>query len=288
MTSDSLLFKLLVQYAIRTSHPGQWRVLGHLRGLFGADVDEDLKVVRAGLSWILNPADAAHASIFWEGEKDHWDLYHLRRLLNPDSVVYDIGANIGFYSVYLASVLGPDCDVHSFEPFPDTHDHLCKHIALNGLEDRITAHRIGFSDQPGTASMYFREGNTGSANLNRSGNVGGVEVALRTLDDFWADQSKPAIDFIKIDVEGHEARLLNGGAEVLRSTQPLVLIELDEPRLIEGDSSLEDVVDVLNDLGYALYRAERSRLVPITEPPRELTNAFAFPRSDDRPRGAKA
>ncbi len=104
MTCRSLLFKLLVCYGTRCEHRGKWWILSYLRKWLRADVDGNLEVVRNGINWILNPADFVHADIFWPGAKDRWDIYHLKQLLNSDCVLLDVGANIGFYSVYLASV----------------------------------------------------------------------------------------------------------------------------------------------------------------------------------------
>lgn len=229
---------------------------------------------RGGLRWILNPADCVHADIFWEGAKDRWDLYHVRRLLGPASVIYDVGANIGYYSLFLTHALGPKSRALAFEPFPSNYERLCQHVTMNSLQNQITPFCLGFSDQPREALMSMRANNSGSANLNASGSADCRQVNLTTLDSFWQETQTKHIDFIKIDVEGHEAPLLRGGADVLQREQPLVLIELDAPRLTEGGSSVEEVVGILEGYGYQLFRARRSRLVPLAEPPTSVINVF--------------
>ena len=108
-----------------------------------------------------------HADIFWLGVKDHWDVWHLKRMLGPDSVLLDVGANLGYYAIHLASRLGPACRVWAFEPFPANFRRLETNIALNRLESQVTACPLGLSDQQREGHMHMREGNSGSANRLR-------------------------------------------------------------------------------------------------------------------------
>ena len=85
------------------NHPRKWWIHGRLRQWLGVVVDRDIEVVRDGLRWSLNPADFGHNSLFWLGVKDPWDLHHLCRLVHPDDVILDVGANFGYYAVTLAA-----------------------------------------------------------------------------------------------------------------------------------------------------------------------------------------
>ena len=284
MTSQSLLFRALVYYGTRLPHRGQHRVLHLLRHWLQADVDENLEVVRNGLKWVLNPSDVVQADIFWSGHKDYWDVYHVQQQVARDACVYDVGANIGYYSIYFATVLGPEARVFSFEPYPPNYQRLCRHVEMNGLGDRIAPYAIGFSDRRRTGQMHVRGLNSGSANLNFERDEGGEVVELTTLDEFWRAHQQPRIDFLKIDIEGHEAGMLRGAEATVAANKPLLLIELDAARLGEADSSVVEVQEMLRSMGYKLYEAKRRRLVPLDEPANiRLLNAIGFHQDGKAP-----
>jgi len=273
----SALFRLLEFYGTRMHHRGQWRLHTLLRQILKPDVDADYQVTRGGLRWQLNPSDFVQADLFWFGRKDYWETYHLCRLLRQGSVLFDIGANIGYYGITLAATLGNECRVYAFEPFPATYEVLVTNIALNGLTETISAHRQALSDRERVARMRTRVGsNSGSARLDTAGE----SISTTTIDIFCSTHSIDRLDFVKIDAEGHEEFILAGGAQTIRQHRPLILLELDPPLLNDAGSSVERVVSLLRSHGYTLRTARRNTLVPMETLPagRVVVNAFAFPR----------
>ena len=273
MRPDSLSFRLLEWYGTHLKHPGQWRVHAALRSLLGPPADVDLPVKRQGNAWVLNPADFPQVDLFWLGESDRWDLHHARKRLRPGAVIFDVGANFGYYSVMLASGLRGACEVHAFEPAPETFARLCRHIALNRLTS-VHPHRIGLSDSPALGALRPREGNSGAAYL-----VPGGEIEISTLDRFVEERGLKRLDFIKIDVEGLEERVLRGGRKTLARFRPMVLIEIQPITLERAGSSVAAVVALLTSLGYTLMQARRRTLVPlqVRDEPGWLVNAFCLP-----------
>jgi len=248
-----------------------------LRRILKADVDADFQVTRGGLAWQLNPSDFVQADLFWYGHKDYWETHHLRKLLRRGSVVFDIGANIGYYAITLAATLGSECRVYAFEPFPPTYERLLTHITLNSFTEIISAHRLALSDRERVAHMRIRVGsNSGSARLDTAGE----RIPTTTLDIFCSRHRIERLDFVKIDAEGHEEFVLAGGAQTIRQYRPLILLELDPPLLSDAGSSVERVVSLLRSHGYSLHAARRDVLVPMETLPagRVVVNAFAFPR----------
>jgi FkbM family methyltransferase len=273
----SALFRLLEFYGTRVPHRGQWRVHTLLRRMLKADVDADFQVTRGGLRWQLNPSDFVQADLFWYGHKDYWETYHLRKLLQQGSVLFDIGANIGYYAITLAATLGNECRVYAFEPFPPTYERLLTHITLNSCTETISAHRLALSDREGVAHMSVRVGgNSGSARLDTAGE----SIPTTTLDIFCALHRIDRLDFVKIDAEGHEEFILAGGAQTIRQHRPRILLEFDPPLLNAAGSSVERVVSLLRSHGYSLHTARRDVLVPMETLPagRVVVNAFAFPQ----------
>lgn len=278
MTHDSIPFRLLLYYGLRfPGHPRKWWLHQRLRDLFGPAVDAEFDVKRGGLRWRLNPADFVHTSLFWLGTNDHWEIEEICRRLTPGCVILDVGANFGYYGLKIATHLRKQCQVHSFEPDPSNFARLEHHIKVNGMTGVVVPHHCGLADQIGFAHLKARHGNSGSANLDVSPDASGIP--LTTVDDFVTGQQIERIDFIKIDVEGFEERVLRGGRDTLARFHPLILIELEPPRLALKGSSVVAVADLLKKAGYRLFVCHRDRLVPLRELPKrddEQINAFAI------------
>lgn len=276
MDEGSLAFKALLFYGTRIHHRGQWRVHAKLRQLLDANVDCEVEVERAGLRWVLNPSDDVQRDLFWLGVRDRWEVYHIKRLLPPGAVVCDVGANFGFYSLTLAAFLKRRGRLFAFEPHPATRIRLERNIALNQLGDVITPIPYALSDSPGTARMTRRKDNTGAAHICEEGET---EVELTTLDSFCTQHRLSQVDFVKIDVEGFEAKLLRGGEHCLKTFRPTLLVELQPDTLERVGSTPTEVASLLRDYGYVLHVPRRERLLPLTELPAgsQLINVFCLP-----------
>lgn len=277
MRSDNFLFKLLEFYGTRLHHKGQWRVHERLQWLLGANVDVEREVVRNGRRFVLNPSDFVQRNFFWFGEEDRNEPRLLARLLTPDSVIFDVGANFGYYSITLADALGERCRVFAFEPFPSTFSRLRHHIELNGLHEIIKAFPIALADKPGGALMKIDSRNTGAASFSDTG--GDQPVKVSTLDSFCSENAIDRIDLLKVDVEGTEERFLIGGAATISRLTPLIFIELNPATLVRGGTTVDRLVSRLKEHGYELFIANRDRLEPLRELPRTYVNGTGGPEN---------
>jgi FkbM family methyltransferase len=134
-----------------------------------------------------------------------------------DTLVLDVGANVGNHTMYLAAVAG--CRVEAFEPNVSLCDALTMSASLNSLSDRINVHRTGVGIGNGWAR--FAEAlpsNLGAQKLD----VGKGDIPIVALDDM---HFQSAVGMIKIDVEGMELDVLNGAKALLRRDRPLVYVE---------------------------------------------------------------
>lgn len=153
----------------------------------------------------------------------------------PGDVLFDVGANIGLYSIYAASRA---VQVIAFEPESQNYALINQNILLNGLADRITCLAVALSDQPGVNRLYvsrFRAGeskhNFGAA-LDWQGQPfapsfqqGSIAFSL---DSFLELQPDPFPTHIKVDVDGIEARVIRGAARTLRDERlKSLLVEFD-------------------------------------------------------------
>jgi FkbM family methyltransferase len=267
-----LTFRALEFYGVHLQHPGHWRVHEKLRKWLKADPKGSFEVQRQGFKWVLNPADFVEADLFWLGEKDHWDSFHIRRLVHPGAVVFDVGANFGYYSICVFE----NCRVFAFEPYPRTRARLQGNVDLNDCP-QISIVPQGLSDSNITTRMAVRDDNSGSARI--AGNPDGVEVFVCTMDSFCSARGIRTVDFIKVDVEGHEESVLRGGEETIRASRPAMMIELDPAQLRRSGSRVEDLIETLRGFGYKLMTAKRHELVPLNGIPTDgdVINAFCIP-----------
>ena len=118
MKPTSLVFKALEFYGTRIPHRGQWWVHDRLRRALRANIDVELEVERIRLKWQLNPSDYTQSEFFWLGANEYWDSFHIKKLLRKGSVIFDNGANFGYYAIALCNALGRNCKVLPLSPIP--------------------------------------------------------------------------------------------------------------------------------------------------------------------------
>ena len=147
----------------------------------------------------------------------------LRRELEPGMVHLDLGANIGYYALMAARIVGPTGRVICIEPDPRNLEVLRRNVALNRLENIVEIHGVAASDTSGTATMYKAT----ASNLNtlvepsqraRSTDPGQkVTVETVTLDAFMAARGG-RLNFLRMDIEGFEVDALRGGLKTLQAS----------------------------------------------------------------------
>lgn len=183
------------------------------------------------------------------------ELEKLRDLLETVSVL-EVGGNIGYYTILEADSLGADAKVYVCEPEPGNIDLLSENLERNGYADRVELFRIGLSDTNGTADFYLSsKSNCHSfeADSTHRDTRESIEVDIRTGDRFVREQGiDPAsINVIRMDVEGHEGKILDGMSELLDADRPLLLyVELHSELIDNGE--LADVLRTITESGLEL------------------------------------
>lgn len=186
------------------------------------------------------------------------DLVIVRRLVKTGDRVVDVGANVGLYTVTLSRLVGNSGKVYSYEPVPDTYNTLTsvvKKLSLRNVETRGCA----LSDSVGQGSMEVPLYEEGGENLYQARLVSvnatrhrTCSVEMCTLDSLIGTTDTDRIDFMKIDVEGHELQVLQGGRRMLEQFRPSLLIEVSgNPD--ERKSSAFALFEELSKLGYIPY-----------------------------------
>jgi FkbM family methyltransferase len=181
------------------------------------------------------------------------DVRFFRRYLRPAEVVVDVGANIGTLTIVAALTVGPEGRVFAVEAHPRTAAFLRGNVALNGLTN-VEPLLCALGIRTGTARLTDRR----SDDQNRVSADGGVDVPLRRLDDLPLPERE--ISVLKIDVEGYELRVLEGGSAVLGRTQ-CVYFESWERHFSSFGYGTPDVLALLSDAGFTcLQRTDGTSL----------------------------
>jgi FkbM family methyltransferase len=168
-----------------------------------------------GWRWVIG--SATHGAWLGTYEREVQRLF--QQSLRPGDVCFDVGANVGFYTLLASRLVGERGTVVAFEPLPRNLGYLRRHLEANRIRN-VRLLPVAVSDRGGTA--HFAEGN-GPA-MGSLAESGGLEVQTVTLDQLVASGELPAPSFVKIDVEGAEDAVLTGAAGLLRAHHPTILL----------------------------------------------------------------
>ncbi len=188
----------------------------------------------------------------------------LERLVEPGDVCFDVGANLGEMTLHMAKLTGPTGAVHAFEPAPPALARLTKHIERNNLQAIVRAHAIALSDQTGTAEIAFADASQDNQGLgsivDRGGKPGSMKATVETmtLDDFAARHDIRRLDLMKVDIQGAEPRLLEGGRRVLTELSPDVLMEISPEDLACAGKTSADLCRLIESYGYQMFHLTKS------------------------------
>jgi FkbM family methyltransferase len=168
------------------------------------------------------------------------DAYELRETrfiasaLQPGDLAVDAGANIGYYTLLFAKLVGESGAVEAFEPLPYLADALGASVKENGFESRVRVHRLALDERAEVHALRHapRTANFGGAHLspNSALPVDHVDETVSTvrLDDVLRGRK---CRLLKIDVEGAEPRVIRGARATIAIGRPVILSELHDPQL---------------------------------------------------------
>lgn len=197
----------------------------------------------------------------------------LQRHLKPGDTYVDIGANVGVMAFTAAAAVGPQGRVLAFEPHPDNIRHFLAGVNVNGFE-HVTLHGFALSNAPSIFSLI----GTSNGYLMPGGETVFQTVAL-VGDPILADE--PRIDFIKIDIEGHEPQALAGLDRTLRKHRPMVLGEFN-PRCLRDHIGCppDQFAEQLFGLTDSIDVIEHDGRVHVVRAPHELTDLWQRKNAD--------
>lgn len=253
---------------------GRWRIGKLAYDLLGTSgLDGIVKTVRTRHGFVMELAlsEFVDRTIYCTGEWEPWETKIIVDTLKPGGHFVDVGANIGYFTLLAASIVGKQGKIFSFECNPDTVEVLKRNIALNGFATiMLTEAAVG--EAPGTASIASREiGNRGGDfvrfsedGTNRfdggddaaaADNQRHIQVPVLRVDTVLDDIQ---IDMIKVDIEGAEAKALRGMTGLFSAPRSLpdIIFEITPDYIRAAGDDPKAMLDMLKGHGYTIYRTD--------------------------------
>ncbi len=268
-------------------HPTVNSVLRKINRVFYPVLPKKIKIPPAGILTLknkdgktlkikTNQTNYLTQLIFWEGYQnfEYTDIFI--KLIKKIGVFYDIGSNIGYYSL-LAEMENPTIKVVAFEPASGPLYYLKKNVNVNNFKT-ITVEDIALSDKNGSITFFeiknkkytylehnlAGESNAGSKTEGR--NFVPVKVKTQTFNEYVSNTSHGNIDLVKMDTEGTEHLILNHADVILKQMKPIIICE-----------TLFDTIEpelelIFNQHGYNFYNHTESGLKKVTSITRDKDN----------------
>ena len=208
-----------------------------------------------GHKMYVNPHDhGVDQALIFGGDHEPDQKRLILEFIRPGMVVFEIGANIGDYTLAFARRCGPAGRVYSFEPSPKTFAVLRRNVELNGYQNVALVDQA-VSDKEGCVRLFEDSESSGNTSLF-SGVVpspaGGIEVPTTTLDAFVQSNGIGRFDFLKADAQGSEYLILSGAGECLRRFRPMLCLEFWPFGIRNSGAQPLALLALLRSLGYTI------------------------------------
>jgi FkbM family methyltransferase len=255
--------------ARRTFSPAKWRLLAFVERhdqSFRPKRQDLIVRTRYGFRMRIDPSDFIQRTVFYTGAWEDHLAPLVRAFLTTGGLFIDAGANVGYFSLMAADILGDRGRVIAFEASLDTAAKLRANVELNrfrNVECRVAC----LSDQASTASFFLGPSlNRGASSLRPVPEEREtVEVATQRLDQALTPEEWREVALVKIDVEGAELLVLRGMTGLFESAHaPAVICEVSDWGIRHFAGTLTNLMEMMTAYGYRIYKIGDRSLEPIT------------------------
>jgi FkbM family methyltransferase len=209
----------------------------HLRAIPEGTQVPILQGMLRGKRWIVG--SGTHGC--WLGSYEFEKRRLFERTVRPGSTVYDVGANVGFYTLLASVLVGTSGRVVAFEPVPRNLTFLREHLRLNRVQN-VQVVEAAAAEREKRARFDLGP----HSSMGRLSDVGSLEVRTIGLDQLVASGELSPPDVVKIDVEGAEGSVLRGAHAVLADRRPVIFLSTHGPEVHA------ECTELLRSLGYRL------------------------------------
>jgi FkbM family methyltransferase len=183
----------------------------------------------------------------WEADESA----HLRATLRPGMKVLDIGANVGYMALVMAEAVGDDGFVIALEPEPLNFELLCHNLRRNGATNVVPVHSAA-GERTGTITLQRSPDNAGDhRTAPHPVGIAPLDVPLVAIDDLLGPDQ--VVDFVLIDAQGYDHRVVQGMAETIKRCRPRMLIEFWPIGILGLGEDPDEVLDQYRSLGYRIH-----------------------------------
>jgi FkbM family methyltransferase len=189
-----------------------------------------------GKKWIVGAGEHG----YWLGSYEMQKRQVFEEAIPKGAVVYDIGANVGYYSLLAAVLVGEEGKVYAFEPLPRNIDYLRRHVGLNHFA-QVEIIEVAVSDRSGKIAFDLGP-SSAMGHIAESGEIEVQQVCLDELLD--AGEIQPP-EFMKVDVEGAEYDVLKGARTLLERYRPILFLDTHQRE------AHQPAITLLEELGYS-------------------------------------
>jgi len=213
---------------------------------------EDMLIKVHNHKMYANTFDRILVSYLWKFSiLESFETKLMEKIIKRDMVVFDIGANLGYYTLIFAGLTGEGGKVYSFEPEPENYKLLLKNIMANRYNNVIPIQKA-VSDKEGKIKFFISEEDKGNHSIYNFGNGGkATKVETTTLDKFTRGKIKPNV--IKLDVEGAEFLAVQGMDNLIRNNKDITMIcEFWPYALRKCDTSPKEFIKKLENYGFEI------------------------------------
>ena len=253
--------------------------LGRL--IIGDPEGEKIFIARDGIKLKLKKKEAIKLGIYHLGAVHLLETLAIKKILVEGDVVVDIGAYIdGWYGLLAAKIIGKKGHVYSFEPHPIFFKRLRENIKLNGFTN-ITAERLAVSDKKSSA-LFYEAGSSSSLytdqlSKNEIQSQKPIFIETVTLDSYIKKKKIKKVNFLKIDAEGADMKVLRGAKNLLSTSQePDLMVEVLDMNLNAAGSRRNEILSYLDCFGYKPYIFTHEGLKPYSKSEDQITPNLFF------------
>jgi len=206
-----------------------------------------------GHKMFLDPFDSLELST--NGKFEEFETQIVKKIIQEGSTVVDLGANIGYYTLIFARLVGNKGKVFAFEPDPENFHILEKNLEINNYKN-IILERQAVSNKSGKLRLYLDNKNKGAHTIfETEDNDSSIEIDSITLDDYFRN-FKGKIDFIKMDIEGGEAEAVEGMSSLLKRGSLIIMTEFNPFVLKKIGKDPLGCISLLQSYNFDIYHID--------------------------------
>jgi len=227
---------------------------------------DELVTTADGLRYLCSYENHIERLLMTTGSFEPQATADVRRLIRPGWTVLDVGANVGYYTLLFSHLVGPSGQVHAFEPTSYAFGRLLRNMALNDtvLPPNIRPLRAGLLRSAGERREAIESQFSARVLAYSQAEV----LTFTTLDDYCSSRNL-TLNFVKIDVDGYDVDVVQGGRSTLTRDLPIMMCEFAQTHLARQNHSVHEYIHLLLEIGYEWCsiegRTDRTRLSDFLE-----------------------